>query len=594
MREVVTKSDIKKALGLKGLLGTCISSMAFKVCGFPGINKLFDSAADYQELEFTDHILETMNSTYKVEESQLDNIPKEGAFVVVSNHPFGAIEGLLLYDVIAKRRPDFKVMANFLLSNIPNLKNVFFPVNPFTENPEWKSSVGGIKGAIKHLEEGKGLGIFPAGEVSRYHGHDYPEDLPWSNSIARLIKNAQVPVIPIFWDGLNSRKFYRVDKIHSMLGTARLPKEILNKYNREFPLVIGKPILPTEIAQYEKPKELAAYLRSRSYALEALLPSDTIKNNDTYIEPVSPAKSVEELTAEIEKIQEKSYLFSASSYDCYLADYEDIPNLMYEIARLREEAFRHIGEGTGKGLDTDEYDTHYKHLILWHRERHQIAGAYRLGIGDELIESQGLKGFYISSLFRLDSAMEPTLRKTIELGRSFVSLDYQKEVLPLMLLLRGLSMVIVRYPQMEHFIGPTSISSWYPKFYQSLMVRYISTHHPADESLASLVHPSHPFKENFLKVDADVLLEKNVESVEKFDKFLFRLSNGYYRLPTLLKKYLRLNSKFLCFNVDPDFNDTLDGLLLLTFSDFPESEIMPLFHDCSEEEIQAIRKRFGY
>ena len=200
MRKVVTVSDLKKALGLKGFFGTCVARMAYGVLRLGKINRLYDGAADYQGCEFADHLLENRNITIEVNPEQLENIPKEGGFVVVSNHPFGGIEGVMLLSTIAKVRPDFKLMANFILSHIPNLKDCFFSVNPFEKNPEWKSSVGGVKGAIQHIAAGNGLGVFPAGEVSRYHGHDYPEDLPWSTSIARIIKNADVPVIPVFWE----------------------------------------------------------------------------------------------------------------------------------------------------------------------------------------------------------------------------------------------------------------------------------------------------------------------------------------------------------------------------------------------------------
>lgn len=594
MRQVVTKSDIKKALGKKGFFGTCLADMAYRLCGLDEINRLFDSAADYQGREFAEHLLQNMNITVDVAPEQLENIPKEGGFVVVSNHPFGGIEGVMLYNVIAKVRPDFKLMANFILSHIPNLKEAFFSVNPFTDNPEWKSSVGGIKGAVLHIANGNGLGIFPAGEVSRYHGHDYPEDLPWSTSIARLIKNANVPVIPVFWDGRNSRRFYRWDKIHSMLGTARLTRELANKHDTCFNLQIGKPIAPADLAVFEKPVDLAAYLRSRSYALEANLPVKKPAAPPASWPAIEPPLDKQLVIDEFEKIREKAYLFTSSDFECYLADYKDIPNIMHELARLREEAFRAIGEGTGKSLDQDEYDVHFRHLILWDRNKQQIAGSYRLGIGSEIMAQQGVKGFYISSLFQISEAFHEQLKETIELGRSFVAVDYQKEVLPLMLLLRGLSDVVVTYPNINHFIGPVSISAWYPKFYQSMIVKYVSEHHPIEEAMSEMVKPTHPFTADFLKADADVLLEHNMGSVDKFDKYMFRLSNGKYRMPTLFKKYLKLNAKFLCFNVDPDFNDTLDALLFLTFTDFPEEEVMPVFRDSSEEVKTAVRKRFGY
>ena len=594
MRKVVTNSDLKKALGLKGIFGTCVAGMAYGFLRLGKINRLFDGAADYQGREFADHLLENMNITIDVAPEQLENIPKEGGFVLVSNHPFGGIEGVMLLSAIAKVRPDFKVMANFILSHIPNLKECFFAVNPFEKNPEWKSSVGGIKGAIQHIAAGNGLGVFPAGEVSRYHGHDYPEDLPWSTSIARIIKNAGVPVIPVFWEGRNSRLFYAVDKIHSMLGTARLTKELINKHDTCFNLQIGKPILTSEVAQYENPKELAAYLRSRSYALEANIPAKAVEKKEVKQVEIDAPTDLSLMLAELESIREKSFLYSTVNFDCYLADYEDIPNIMHEIARLREEAFRAIGEGTGKSLDQDEFDKYFKQMFLWDNVKQKIAGCYRLGIGSEIVPKMGIKGFYVSTLVNIDESFSDKLSHTIELGRSFVTLDYQKEVLPMMLLLRGLSDVVVRYPQINHFIGPVSISAWYPKFYLSLIARFVAENHAIEDELKDKVTPKTPFVPDFLKVDSDALMKHNMGSVEKFDKFLLRLSNGEYRLPTLYKKYLKLNAKFLCFNVDPDFNDTLDSLLFLTFTDFPEDEVMPLFRDSSDEEKEIVRKRFGY
>lgn len=594
MRKVVTNSDLKKAFGMKGFFGTCVAGLAYGALGLGKINRLFDGAADYQGREFADHLLENMNITIDVSADQLENIPKEGGFVVVSNHPFGGIEGVMLLSAIAKVRPDFKIMANFILSHIPNLKECFFAVNPFENNPEWKSSVGGIKGAIQHIAAGNGLGVFPAGEVSRYHGHDFPEDLPWSTSIARIIKNAGVPVIPVFWEGQNSKFFYALDKIHTMLGTARLTRELANKHDTCFNLQIGKPIMPAEVALYENPKELAAYLRCRSYALEANIPTQAVEKKVADLEDIDAPTDLSLMLNELEAIREKAFLYSTSDYDCYLADYEDIPNLMHEIARLREETFRAIGEGTGKSLDQDEFDRHFKQMILWDKVKQKIAGCYRLGIGSEIIPKYGVKGFYVSTLVNFDEAFAKHLSNTIELGRSFVTLEYQKEVLPLMLLLRGLSDVVVRYPEAKHFIGPVSISSWYPKFYMSMIVKYVTEKHPVSEELAHMATPMTPFHEDFLKVDADVLMQGNMDGIEKFDKFMFRLSNGQYRLPTLFKKYLKLNAKFLCFNVDPDFNDTLDSLLFLTFTDFPEDEVMPLFRDSSDEEKEIVRKRFGY
>ena len=592
MKRLITSDDLVKYLKWSPLTKPLVAFM-LNFVGFRKINRLYAPSADLKNREFTEDMLRRYNTTYDINENELSCIPKEGPFMIVCNHPFGAIEGIILYDAISKLRPDFKIMANFILSYIPNLKDVFFSVNPFENNPEWGGgSIGGVKASMQQLSEGHGLGVFPAGEVSRYHGHSYPEDINWSPSIARIIQKTKVPVIPVYFDGNNSRRFYFWAKIYSLLATARLVRELLNKRNKKIIMKMGKPILPSEVEQYETPEALAAYLRERSYALQANISSELKRFRTKVTDPIDPPFRPSDLARELSAIREKSLLFTTADFECYLADYDKIPHVIHEIGRRREEAFRAIGEGTGKSIDTDNYDTYYKHLILWDTKEQTIAGGYRIGLGDEIYANYGARGFYVDSLFNIDPKFEPYLKETIELGRSFVSVDYQKDILPLMLLLKGLMETIMRYPKMNYFIGPVSISSWYPKFYQSLMVYYVTTKH-TNEEMSKLFNPKTPFVPNFNKCDIKILMEKNMDSVDKFDRYIRKLSNSDYRMPTLFKKYLNINSKFLCFNVDPDFNDTLDGLLLLKFTDYPKDELEMMLKDVAPENREAYYKRFG-
>ena len=591
MKKLLTSDDIIRYFKWSKLTKPLVA-LGLNILGFRKINRLYSPSADLENLPFTDDMLMRYNITYDVNENELNCIPKEGPFMLVSNHPFGGIEGIILYNAIARVRPDFKIMANFVLGFIPNLKDVFFSVNPFENNKELAGSNGGIRASLNQLKEGHGLGVFPAGEVARYHGHSYPEDIAWSPSIAKLVQKTNVPVIPVYFDGNNSHKFYFLTRIHPILGTFRLVKELLNKRNKKLIMKIGKPILQSEVSQYETPEALAAYLKNRSYALQANISQETKKFRSRVSDPIDPPFRPSDLARELRAIRKKSLLFTTADFECYLADYDKIPHVMHEMGRRREEAFRAVGEGTGKSIDTDNYDTYYKHLILWDTKEQTIAGGYRIGIGDEIYKNFGARGFYVDSLFNIDPKFEPYLKETIELGRSFVSVDYQKDILPLLLLLKGLMETIMRYPTMNYFIGPVSISSWFPKFYQSLMVYYVTTKH-TNEEMSKLFHPKTPFVPNFNKCDIEVLLEKNMETVDKFDRYLMKLSNGDYRMPTLFKKYLKINSKFLCFNVDPDFNDTLDGLLLLKFTDYPKEELDMMLKDMPEEKRPAYYQRFG-
>ena len=592
MKKLITSNDLVRYMKWSPITKP-LAGLALKILGFGTVNRLYSPSADLKNREFTEDMLRRYNTTYDLNVNELNCIPKEGPFILVCNHPFGAIEGIILYDAISRIRPDFKIMANFILSYIPNLNEVFFAVNPFENNKDWGGgSAGGIKASLQQLMEGHGLGVFPAGEVARYHGHSYPEDIDWSPQIAKIIQKTKVPVIPVYFDGNNSHKFYFWAKIHSMLGTMRLVKEMLNKRNKKIIMKIGKPILPAEVAQYETPQALAAYLKNRSYALQANIYDDRKKYRTRFSDPIDPPFRPSELARELSAIREDSLLFTTAGFECYLADYDKIPHVMHELGRRREEAFRAIGEGTGKQIDTDNYDSYYKHLILWDTEEQRIAGGYRLGMGNEIMDKHGIKGFYVHSLFDIDPSVEGMLRETIELGRSFVTVDYQKDILPLMLLLKGLMHTIVKNPDMNYFIGPVSISSWYPKFYQSIIVHYVSTKH-TNEEMSKLFRPRTPFVPNYNKCDVNILMEKNMDTVDKFDRYLMKLSGGDYRMPTLFKKYLKINSKFLCFNVDPDFNDTLDGLLLLKFADYPTDELIMLMKDNTPEEQQFYLSRFN-
>lgn len=572
-KKVVSNSDLKKALGLHGVFGSIMVELGFYVFGFHKIVKYIDNDTESQGAEFVAQFLNNMDVSAGFDEEQLSNIPDKGGFVVVSNHPFGGIEGLLLYQIVTRIRPDFKLMANYLLSLIPNLKDSIFEVNPFTSNPEWNDSRKGLRSSIRYLTEEHGVGIFPAGEVSRYHEHDYPEDLPWSLSIARLIKNIGVPVVPVFWKGQNSRIFYSLDKMHTLLGTLQLPRELANKHNKCLPMQIGMPISPAEMAKYEQPKDLAAYLRARTYALEANI--DWPKKEATTIAPDIPVEDPE-MELEINRIRKKSLLFSAAHYECYTVDYSDAPNLMQEIFRLREETFQSVGEGTGKKLDQDPFDPYYKHLVLWDNTKHRIAGGFRFGLGNEIIQNKGINGFIISTLFDIEDSFSEYLGKSIELGRFFIASDYQQKGLPLRLLLRSLSILATSHPEMEYYIGPVSISSWYPKFYQGLIMEYLSRKHFVEPKLAGQLQSHNPFHPDFLKADVEALLEKNMDSIEEFNKFLFHLSNGKIRIPSLMRKYLKINAKVLGFNVDAAFNDSFDALFFARIAVFPENEIKPL------------------
>lgn len=592
--KLVNISDIQQAIHMHGPVGAAIGSVALKMLGLSRLNRYYAQIYQYQGREFCEQVMNVMDIQHDVLEEDLANIPKTGPFILVCNHPFGAIDGILLFRKIAAIRPDFKILTNFILSHIENLKEHFLPVNPFSELKGKKKSLPGIRAAKELLENGGGLGLFPAGEVATYYNRPMIEDKVWSSSMIKLIRTSQVPVIPVYFDGYNSKTFYRLGKIHPLLRTARLPKELLNKSGQTITMRIGKPIPVNELNEYEDNRSLERYLRSRVYAMEAQVCKAKEKHEvlPDNIPPVASPKPQELLLQEIQLLEKENFLFNTANYRCYLADAQQIPNLMHELGRQREEAFRRAGEGTNTPLDLDEFDNTYKHLLLWDEDKQQLVGAYRLGIGEEIYAKHGVDGFYANTLFRYNkNKAGSVLPHAIELGRSFVANDYQREALPLMLLIKGLMFSVVKYPNCRYLVGPVSISNWYPDFYKSMMVHYALEHHNAPE-LADLIQATTPFTPNTFRCELDALLSKKSDTVEKFDRFMLRLSNNTYRLPTLVKKYIKLNCRFLAFNVDKNFNYCLDGLILMDLKDTPREEIENLAKD--REDRPQILARFGF
>lgn len=591
---LINISDIKNAIGMKGVLGEIIGKSAMSLMRLHDLNKVYAQCQHLQGREFTEALLKNNNVKVDLITEQLENIPKEGPFIIVSNHPFGAFDGIILFNLVASIRPDFKILTNFILSHIKNLSDYFLPVNPFSDMKNLKSSFSGVRAAKEHVLNGGGLGLFPAGEVSTYHGNGYTEDIEWTQSMAKLIQKSKVPVIPVYFDGQNSRVFHALGRVHPLLRTVQLPKEMLKRANSTVTVRIGKPISPSEIQEHNI-NSLRKYLRNRSYALQAQIEHPVEDENLRKKEeetPIAPSKGKDLLIAEIDKLTKGgNKLFDTANFSCFLADYDEIPALIHEIGIKREEAFRAVGEGTGMDVDLDKFDIYYKHLILWDNAAQAFAGAYRLGIGDEIVKKYGKRGFYSQTLFKYSQNFTDTLSSSIELGRSFVALEYKKDALPLMLLIRGLMYSILRYSECKFLFGPVSISSSYPMFYRSLMTHYIMEMHSRD-FLKKNVKGRTPFKPDFLRVSPKDLIETKIKSIEIFDRFMLRLSDGQYRMPTLVKQYLKLGAKIACFNVDKDFNYCIDGLVFLTIADVPKDEILKLARGA--EDPEKILNRFNY
>lgn len=585
--KVINKSEVKKSMKIPGIPGSLLAAMTMKIAGLDKLNELYDRLADYKGVEFADKVLEHLEITLNVNTSALENIPKEGGVIVTANHPFGGLDGLAALSILGKVRKDVKILTNFILSKIPNVQDYFIPINTtYGFGNFTTTTISGLRQAEEHLQKGGLLVLFPAGEVSSWNTQGkVVEDADWMTYICRQVRRSKCPVFPMYFHGKNSKYFQWLGRISTKLSDLRFSGELFDKKGKEIKVRIGSVIQHAELEKFQEDKIVAKFLRSRSYMLEA----DTIeKDESVYTTRLGDFVPTDVLLKELEENKD-AHLFDVGTLSCYLFDYSRIPNMMREIAVRREEAFRAVGEGTNNSVDTDPYDVYYKHLVLWDNTTKDLVGAYRLGLGADILRERGIHGFYADTLFRYSDKFAPVLEKCVELGRSFVCVSHQKDTLALMLLLKGLFYTLMKYPEYKYLIGPVSISSWYPMLYRSVMIHYLKQFH-RNPAYDDMTNPKTPFVPDFGRVDPDALLFGKSANLEMFDRYLLRMSGGQYRLPPLLKKYIKMGSKIIDYNVDPDFNYCVDGLIMLALEDIPTDDLDSLSREFGDRE--PIYRRF--
>lgn len=576
MKELISESDIQSITKLNNKRYKIIAKGLMQLTGVNKLNKLYQRLAENVNDDFIDAFFDELNLHIEFDENELRHIPKTGKFITISNHPFGAIDGLVLLKILKERRPDYKIMANFLLQNIPELSDKFIGVNPF-ENLKSKSSINGVKTAYSHLENDGALGMFPAGEVSSYQTNSRKiTDNQWKNGTVRIIQRSEAPVIPIFFSGGNSLFFHLIGLINPSLRTAQLPKEMLRKKDATLKIRIGSPIKADIIKEFDQIEVLSRYLRSRTYSLSSGLEVRNFffnkRKRKVYAIDIIPPVDNDLIEAELLALPEKQKVVSQNEFDVYLAFANELPNALKELGRLREITFRAVGEGTNLSIDVDEYDLYYHHLILWDRENKKIAGAYRVGKGNDIVNKFGARGFYISSLFTMRKEMVHVLQQSLELGRSFVREEYQMKRLPLFLLWKGLMNFIINNPEYRYIIGPVSISNSYSHLSKQVIVNVIKKYYFDDEK-AEWVKPKNKFKADIKNQDLSEVLNYVDADLRNIDKLISDIEPLHFNLPILLKKYINQNAKIICFNRDPKFNNALDGLMILDLEHLSKESI---------------------
>lgn len=391
-----------------------------------------------------------------------------------------------------------------------------------------------------------------------------PNKYQQSKRFTKIIRQAQLGIVPI----------------HLNLNKQNSKNENPNR-KKEFhvSLRIGKCIEVKQQEKFKKDLHFRQYIRSKIIALRTSLqvkqlylsPSDPSNPKEKIAKPIASALIEEDINS----LKKTNLLFSRGNYEVLIAKANDIPNVLQEIGRLREITFRAVGEGTGNSRDLDAYDLYYQQLIIWDKKNKQIVGGYRIGEGDLIFRTLGIEGFYIHSLFKIKKGFFPIMRKSIELGRSYLLPEYQKERLPLFLLWKGIVHFLLQNPHYQYIYGPVSISKYYSDLSKSLIVAFVKKFY-FNKKLAKYLKPRKPFKVKTKDIELKALMRNFDGELQNLDSFIEDIEPDHFKIPVLLKQYVKQNARFISFNVDPNFSDVLDGFMILEIKDIPDSTLEAL------------------
>ena len=531
---------------------------------------LYERARGRGDGRVLENLLGEMDIDLRVEAADMARIPQKGPVVVVANHPYGMLDGAVLAVLLSRVRSDIKILTNFLLAGVPELEKLCIFADPLGLSDSPQRNEKAVRHSLEWLESGGTLVVFPAGEVSRWQ---LPQgaviDGEWNPTAARLIRKTGASALPVYFSGHNSVRFQLAGMIHPRLTLMFLLQEFLQQEGKAVELRVGSAIPGKSIVEIGDARSATQYLRWRTYllaergnrrvripdALRSVLPQKPGR-------AIAPAVPEGLLRADLQSLAPSRRLIEAGEFEVYAARGREIPHVLREIGRLREVTFRAAGEGTGRTCDLDRFDEYYWHLLLWSRQKREVIGAYRAANTAEVIAQHGISGLYTSTLFHYDAELFRRIGPALELGRSFVCLQYQRQYAPLLHLWRAIARFVTTRPETPVLFGAVSISNTYNHASRELIYSFFESRKP-ESGLAEWIRPRRPFRPGALrKWDCQATCGL-LRDLDELSEPIADLEADRKGLPVLLRQYAKVGGKLLGFNVDPKFSDVLDGLIMV-------------------------------
>lgn len=268
--KLIDKNEIRsKSAFLRGPLGNFLLNIGMSLTGMNKVNQIYDDSKQYEGVAFCHHLLQDIGVNIVVENLEVLDQFKDQPFITVSNHPYGHIDGIMAIDIIGTKRPDYKMMVNFILGMIDTMAMHFIVVNPYQNGKlAERSSLDGVKQCIEHLRQGHPIGFFPAGAVSKTQNLKLDvKDREWQTPVVKLIKRAKVPIIPMYFSGKNSSFFNFLDLVNWRLRSLRLGYEVYNKKGKTIYVRLGQPITVKEQALYSDITQFGEFIKNKTYSL---------------------------------------------------------------------------------------------------------------------------------------------------------------------------------------------------------------------------------------------------------------------------------------------------------------------------------------
>lgn len=515
------------------------------------INKFQQLNGNSFGIDFINNIFDYLNFSYVMSERSRTSIPSEGKVVIVSNHPLGGLDGLALLKAVHEVRQDVKIIANDILMQIDNLKELFLPFDLFTPVSQ-KENIKNIEQAILNDEC---VIFFPAGEVSRMSWGGI-KDGKWKKGAIRFATKSQSPILPAFVEAKNSFCFYFLSMLWRRTGMFLLPRELFLQRNKQITIKFGDLIPPDKISSAINQNLQMSLIRQHTYRI-GKGKKGIFATEKTIIHPV-PVKLVKSELVKSDLLGQTS-----DGMKIYLCKKAQCPNVLKEISRLRETTFRKVGEGTGKSYDTDIYDDYYHHIVLWDEEALEIAGSYRLGITSEVVAQHGIEGLYNASQFHINPSFNDILSQSIELGRSFIQQKYWRSN-ALDYIWQGIGAFVQKNPSIRYLWGAVSLSNAYPEAAKALIVSYYQKWYQGNADYAT---PMIPYQMSKLQEqEANGIL---VGETPEQDMLILKKTLKAYGLsvPVLYRRYTELcnygGARFVSFCIDVKFMNAIDGIVLV-------------------------------